>query len=65
MSVYIIHMNLIAGDKLAELVVLVSSRLGLNLALVPQHRPCCKNIRGETGPRVCSYLDLMMCGAAC
>lgn len=35
MSVYIIHMNLIAGDKLAKLMVFVSSRLGLNLALVP------------------------------
>lgn len=34
MSVYFIHENLIARDKLAQLIVLVTSRLGLNLALV-------------------------------
>lgn len=52
MSVYIIHMNLIAGDKLAKLIVLVSGRLGLNLALVPYTDP---NLRvlGEKQVHVC------------
>lgn len=39
MSVYITHMNLIAGAKLAKLIVLVSGRLGLNLAFVPYTDP--------------------------
>lgn len=34
MSVYFTHENLIAKDKLAQLIVFVKSRLGLTLALV-------------------------------
>lgn len=42
MSVYFIHENLIAEDKLAQLIVFVASRLGLNLALVLIPDLCCR-----------------------
>lgn len=47
MSVYFIHENLIARDKLAQLIVLVTSRLGLNLALVLLPDLCWQSIMGK------------------